>query len=59
MFILVLSLCLAFASAGNIMDLITDESKGGSITEIEFDGCDQDDYDGKYQDFESGTSAAF
>merc|ERR1711990_856800 len=36
---------LVFASAGNIMDLITDESKGGSITEIEFDGCDQDDYD--------------
>jgi len=44
-FILVLSLVLASANAGNIFDLITDESNGGSITEIEFDGCDQDDYD--------------
>ena len=42
--ILVLSLILASANAGNIFDLITDESKGGSITEIEFDG--------KYQIFE-------
>ena len=34
----VLALTLAFANAGNIIDLITDESTGGSIVEINFNG---------------------
>ena len=37
-----LALILATANAGNIMDLITEQSVGGKIVEITFDGCDQD-----------------
>jgi len=37
-----LAFTLATANAGNIMDLITEQSVGGKIVEITFDGCDQD-----------------
>ena len=37
-----LALTLATANAGNIMDLITEQSVGGKIVEITLDGCDQD-----------------
>ena len=33
-----LALTLATANAGNIMDLITEQSVGGKIVEITFDG---------------------
>merc|ERR1712018_20882 len=42
---LILAMFLACANAGNIMDLIVDESQGGDIIAIDISGCDQDDVD--------------